>query len=159
MAETIIKLVDRKGDAGRFVARSSTAPASSAVMTFLTGKTHCGANDYSTVTPGVLATPKVVIQTDVVENDVDYKAVISYKDLSIPSLPVTRKLVVDAPVLNQADGFCVVIESDKQAIPAIPPAGGVGKGGNTIVTEWETCLGVSAGTFRFISGGFIKTKS
>jgi len=66
--------------------------------------------------------------------------------------------MLSAPDTSTANGICVVIESDTQAIPAIPPDGATGKGGNTIITEWETAMGAAAGTFKFISGGFIKVR-
>lgn len=158
MAETIMKLVDRKGDQGQFVGRGATAPASADLLTFLSGKTYAGCQEYSQVTPGVLAVPKTVVVTDVANNDIDYKATITYKDYTVETNPTTRKIIISAPDTSTANGICVVIESDTQAIPAIPPDGAVGKGGNTIITEWETALGVPAGTFKFISGGFFKVR-
>lgn len=158
MAETILKLVDRKGDTGRFSGRAEVAPSSTALLAFLQGKTYAGCFEYSTVTPGVFGTPKVVVVTDVANNDIDYKAVISYKDYSVESNPTTRKIQIDAPDTSTANGICVVVESNTQAIPAIPPDGATGKGGNTIITEWETACGVTAGTFKFLSGGFVKVR-
>jgi hypothetical protein len=158
MAETILKLVDRKGDTAQFVGRGDTAPTASALATFINGKTYAGCLEYSTVTPGVLGSPKVVVVTDVVNNDVDYKAVIVYKDLTVETNPKIRKIIMSAPDCSTANGFCVVMESDTQAIPAIPPDGATGKGGNTIITEWETAMGATAGTFKFISGGFFKVR-
>jgi hypothetical protein len=158
MAETILKLVDRKGDAGQFVGRDDDAPTASALAAFISGKTYAGCVEYTTVTPGVLGSPKVVVVTDVANNDIDYKAVIVYKDLRVETNPKVRKIIISAPDTSTANGICVVIESDTQAIPAIPPDGATGKGGNTIVTEWETALGASAGSFKFISGGFFKVR-
>jgi hypothetical protein len=159
MAETLLKLVDRKGDKALFVARGDTAPTASLLATFLSGKTYAGCSEYSTVTPGVLGSPKVVVVTDVANNDVDYKATIIYKDFTVPANPKVRRLIIPAPDVSTANGICVVVESDTQAIPAIPPDGATGKGGNTIVTEWETANGVTAGTYQFLSGGFIKVRS
>jgi hypothetical protein len=158
MAETILKLTDRKGDKGMFVGKGATAPVASALVTFLTGKTYAGCVDYSTVTPGVLVAPKAVVATDVVNNDIDYKAVIVYKDNSVPTNPVTRKIMIGAPDTSTETGICSVLEQDTQAIPAIPPDGATGKGGNTICTEWETAVGATAGTFKFLSGGFFKVR-
>jgi hypothetical protein len=158
MAETIMKMVDRKGDQGLFVGRGATAPVATALATFLSGKTYAGCTEYSQITPGVLAAPKVVVVTDVANNDIDYKAVLSYKDFTVETNPSVRKLIIGAPDSSTANGICVVIESDTQAIPAIPPDGATGKGGNTIITEWEIALGVEAGTFKFISGGFFKVR-
>jgi hypothetical protein len=158
MAETILKLFDRKGDSGQFVGRGATAPTPSALATFINGKTYAGCIEYSQVTPGTLGTPKTVVVTDVANNDIDYKAVLTYKDYTVDTNPVTRKIIMSAPDCSTANGFCVVIESDTQAIPAIPPDGATGKGGNTIITEWETAMGVTAGTYKFISGGFFKVR-
>jgi hypothetical protein len=156
--ETIAKLKDMKGDGARFTARADTAPAIASVITFLTGKTYCGCKEYSTVTPGVPAEAKPVLQTDVIENDSDFKAIINYKDMSTPANPVQRKCVIPAPILDEENGICTVLEGDTRAIPSIPPSGGVGKGGNTIVSELETMFGASAGDFEFLSGGFIKNR-
>jgi hypothetical protein len=158
MAETIMKLVDRKGDTGHFVGRGATAPDPVDLAAFLAGKTYAGCLEYSVVTPGVLGSPKVVVVTDVPNNDIDYKAVLVYKDLTVETNPVTRKLIFSAPDTSTANGICVVIEQDTQAIPAIPPSGAVGKGGNTIITEWETAMGATAGSYKFISGGFFKVR-
>jgi hypothetical protein len=156
--ETIAKLKDLKGDSARFTARADSSPEIAAVITFLTGKTYCGCAEYSTVTPGVPASAKPVLQTDVIENDADFKAIINYKDMSTPANPVLRKCVVAAPILDEENGICTVLEGDTRAIPPIPPSGGVGKGGNTIVSELETMFGASAGDFQFLSGGFIKKR-
>jgi hypothetical protein len=157
-AECILKLKDRKGDFGRFSARGDTLPDSALLFAFLTGKTYAGCMEYSEVTPGVFGTPKIVVVDDVPNNDIDYKAVLSYKDYSVETNPVVRKLVISAPTVGSVTGICVVIEQNTQAIPAIPPDGVDGKGGNTIITEWETALGATAGTFKFLSGGFIKVR-
>lgn len=158
MAETIMKMIDRKGDQANFVGRGDAAPVATALATFLNGKSYAGCLEYSQVTPGVLGSPKVVQVVDTPSNDVDYKAVIVYKDFSVETNPKTRKIIIPAPDSSTANGICVVIESDTQAIPAIPPDGATGKGGNTIVTEWETAMGVTAGTFKFVSGGFFKVR-
>jgi hypothetical protein len=157
-AEVILKMTDRKGDQSRFTGRGDVAPAATDLVTFLNGKTYAGCVEYSEVTPGMLLAPKVVVDTDVANNDCDYKAVIAYKDFTVPANPKVRKLVIPAPDTSTANGVCVVIGEESQFIPAIPPDGATGKGGNTIITEWETALGVAAGTFKFISGGFIKLR-
>lgn len=158
MAETIMKLKDKKGDNGKFVGHADTAPAAADLLTFLTGKTYAGCAEYSTVTPGTPAAPKAVVATDVLNNDIDVKCVIVYKDISTPSNPATRKLIIPAPIINAIGGICIVETNDMKQVPAIPPSGGVGDGGNTIMTAWETALGASAGDFQFISGGLIKVK-
>jgi hypothetical protein len=158
MAQAILKIVDRKGDQGKFIGTGDVAPDAADLLTFFTGKSYAGCFEYSTVTPGTFTVPKPVVVTDVPNNDIDYKAVISYKDYTVPENPATRKLMISAPDTSTANGICCVIESNTQAIPAIPPDGATGKGGNTIITEWETALGVTAGTFKFLSGGFIKVR-
>ena len=158
MGDCILKLKDRKGDTARFVGRAATTPDPDDLVTFLTGKSYCGCSEYSTVEPGLVTTPKVVLATDNAANDADYKAVLAYKDMSEPSVPALRKLTISAPIKNAANGICTVLGDDTESIPAIPPAGGVGDGGNTIMTAWETALGATAGTFLFQSGGFIKLR-
>lgn len=158
MAEQILKMTDRKGDKGLFIGRGATAPVAASLVTFLNGKTYAGCIEHSAVTPNILAAPKVVVTTDVANNDIDYKAVLSYKDFTVETNPTTRRLIIPAPDTSTANGICVVFEADTQAIPAIPPDGATGKGGNTIITEWETALGVDAGTFKFLSGGFFKVR-
>lgn len=158
MADCIIKLTSKTGDKGKFTARADALPDEDNVMTFLVGYTYAGATDYSYVTPGVLTTPKA-IETDAVDaNDMDYKAIISYKDMSVPANPSIRKIVIPCPKKNVAGGICTVQGDEAEFIPATLPVGGTGDPGNTIVTNWETALGATAGDFVFLSGGFIKKK-
>lgn len=155
--ETILKLIDRKGDKGNFSAKGAD-DLSTEIVTFLTGKTHCGGSYYSTVETGVLASPLTKLDTEVPNNDIDYKAVILLKNLSDPQNQTTKRVVIPAPIINVVNGICSVLSGEEAQIPPVPPAGGVGKGGNTIATEYETMVGATAGDYVFLSGGFIKNR-
>lgn len=155
--ETIVKTVDRKGDKGTFRCQAAD-DASTRAITFLTGKSHVGADEYSNVTTGVVAEKKVVVETDVTENDIDFSCIIRFKDRSNPADIRVRSMAIPAPILNQENGICAVMSDEKLYVPAIPPDGSVGLGGNSIVTAIETLEGATAGNYVFISGSFQKTR-
>lgn len=155
--ETIFKLKDRKGDSGQFRAVSAT-DASTRIVTFLTGKSYAGGDEFSNVSTGVVASPKTVLAADVTENDIDFSAIIRFKDRSDPANLKTRTMSIPCPILNAENGICAVQSDEKLYIPAIPPDGGVGDGGNTIVTDIEVLEGATTGDYVFLSGVFEKTR-
>lgn len=155
--ETIFKLRDRKGDKGQFRARGAD-DRSTEIVTFLTGKSYAGGDEYSNVETGIVGSPKTVLATDVVENDIDFSCIIIFKDRSDPVNIKTRTLSIPCPIINAIDGICARQGEDKLFVPAIPDAGEVGDGGNTIVTDIETMEGATAGDYQFVSGSFEKTR-
>jgi len=155
--QTILKVTDVKGDKGKFQAKAD-ADISAAMVTFLTGKSYVGGSSFSNVSTGVLGSPKPILQTAVEFNDLDVKAVIILRDMRDPENQLTRRLIIPAPIIDVENGICTVLAKDERQIPAIPPDGAAGKGGNTIASEYCTMVGATAGSFTFESGGFIKLK-
>lgn len=155
--ETIFKVYDRKGDKGQFRAQGAD-DRSTAIVTFLTGKSYVGGDEYSNVSTGVVASPKTVLSTDVTENNVDYSCIIRFKDRSDPANIKTRSLAIPAPIKNQENGIVARLGDEKEFVPAIPEAGESGLGGNSIVTAIETMEGASAGDYQFVSGVFEQTR-
>lgn len=152
---TILRLVGYKGDKSTFGV-DAAADVSDAIVTFLTGKTYAGGDEYSTIETG-LADPALAIDPTPAEfNDMDVKAIISLKNRTDPTDMVSVRITISAPKIDVANGIATELTDEKRIIPATKAAGALGDDGNTIATQAETMLGLEAGDLKFMSGSFLK---
>lgn len=148
---------DRKGERGKMTLTNSGATEAT-LSAFLDGKTHCGFSEYETITEGTLTTPIPLDDADVVENDKDYKAILTLKDNTDPAEPKRIRIAVPAPRLNVADGF-IARKGDRYVfIPKTAATGEVGLDGDTLAGQVATLLGLATGDVVWMSGSFAYKK-
>jgi hypothetical protein len=156
---TIFKLLDKKGDRSTFSTKTETDNAEP-MATFLAGKTHCGWGEYSIVSTEVVETPVSPSTATSLFNDVDVKAILTFRNVSIPSRIETVRVAIAAPITEVGETcICSRLTDEKRIVPRTKITGELGKDGATIATELETMLGLAAGDIQFSSGTFTKVRA
>jgi len=110
---------------------------------------YCGWFETAEIVKTPWTTPQAVDNTDLVNNDKDFKVILTFKYVPTGHF---KRILIPAPKINVATGICMTMGESRMIVPGTKPVGGVGSDGNTLAPLIETALGYDSGDLVFMSG-------
>jgi hypothetical protein len=153
MSQFVANYVDQKGERGKIVL-SNKDVTEGRFTTFIADLTYCAFAEYSQITTGAFTTPVPLVQSALIENDKDFKCVLTFKNVTDPAEPEIIRISIPAPCINVADGIISRTGDKYKFVPKESIVGELGNDGDALAAEVATLFGLQAADVLFLSGSF-----